>query len=41
METRQRLLSIAAENLSRFLQGCPQNVVNHPQMTKDTENTEE
>ncbi|MGI5893323.1 MAG: D-2-hydroxyacid dehydrogenase [Candidatus Merdivicinus sp.] len=30
-ETRERMLEIAAENLFAFLEGHPQNVVNHPQ----------
>ena len=29
-ESRQRLMDIAVENLSRFMAGKPQNVVNKP-----------
>lgn len=35
METRERLLSIAAENLRCFLDGVPRNVVNHPRTLTD------
>lgn len=35
LETRERLLSIAEENLRCFLEGRPQNVVNHPALANE------
>ncbi len=41
METRERLLAIAAENLRCYFEGVPQNVVNHPMNDKIAGNSGE